>query len=62
MMTMTNIVYVGIPPVDADLSGWQGEGWYFQDEAYGLNGPYASEKEAQVAFQVYCQMMLGHNK
>jgi hypothetical protein len=53
------VVCIETEPEDADLSGWDGPGWYFWDEAYQLHGPFGTKEEASSAFSTYCAQFGG---
>lgn len=54
-----SVCYLAKPPEDADLSGWDGPGWYFWDEAYQLHGPFGAKEEANGALSTYCAQLFG---
>ena len=43
---------------DLTLSGYEGKGWYFWNEAWNImHGPYEKEEEAKEAFSEYCDLL-----
>jgi len=41
------------PPEDSYINGWNGPGWYWFDESYGLHGPYETADQALVDAEKY---------
>lgn len=49
--------YSCAPYQDAVLAGYKGPGWYFEDEAYQVNGPFQNEYEASNELEKYARYL-----
>ena len=55
---MEDIVYLRECPPDGKLTGYDGQGWYFSDEAYFLHGPFNSKEETEELQKKYIEEYL----
>lgn len=42
-------------PEDGNVTGYDGVGWYFRDEAYDLHGPFGTEGECEEIAENYME-------
>ena len=55
---MENIVCLQKCPSDGDITGYDGQGWYFYDEAYSLHGPFDTKEETEEILKKYIKEYL----
>lgn len=60
MTTTTVVCYDEWPgdPLDGELAGYDGPGWYFWDETQAYcHGPFGTKEDAESALTSYCESL-----